>query len=171
MNVILLGYMGSGKSAVGKILSERMKYEFIDSDSYIQNKEELTIPQIFANKGEVYFRRKEHLYLKELLNLDQKVLALGGGTPCYGNNMQMILNSESAISIYLKASIPTLAQRLKPEKDGRPLISHLNNDADMIEFIGKHLFERSFFYSQSDHTILTDGRNPENIALEIQSLF
>ncbi|MBO3099856.1 shikimate kinase [Gelidibacter pelagius] len=172
MSIVLIGYMGSGKSTIGKKLSEIINFEFIDLDDYIQKKENLSIPQIFEAKGEIYFRKREHLYLKEVLQLNNIILSLGGGTPCYGNNMDTILNAENTHSIYLKSSIPILVRRLTPEKTQRPLIAHLKSDEELTEFIGKHLFERSYYYSQSNQTIVTDGKSISAIAEEIvASLF
>lgn len=167
MSIVLIGYMGSGKSTIGRKLAEIVKSEFIDLDDYIQKKENLTIPEIFETKGEIYFRKKEHFYLKEVLQRNNVILALGGGTPCYGSNMDVILNAKGAQSLYLKSSIPNLVQRLIPEKAQRPLIAHLKTDEELIEFIGKHLFERSFYYSQCNKTVVTDGKSIPAIAQEI----
>jgi shikimate kinase len=167
MIIILIGYMGSGKSTIGQKLSEILKFEGIDLDDYIQKKEQLTIPQIFERKGEIYFRKIEHTYLKELLGHNNIILSLGGGTPCYAGNMDAILGAEGAHSIYLKSSIPNLVKRLSSEKSQRPLISHLQTDEELTEFIGKHLFERSFYYSQSHQTVLIDGKTIEAITEEI----
>ncbi|RXJ44279.1 shikimate kinase [Gelidibacter gilvus] len=172
MSIVLIGYMGSGKSTIGRKLAKIVDFEFIDLDDYIQKKENLSIPQIFETKGEIYFRKKEHLYLKEVLQLSNIILSLGGGTPCYGSNMDAILNAEGAHSIYLKSSIPSLVKRLTPEKAQRPLIAHLKTEEELTEFIGKHLFERSFYYSQSNQTVVTDGKSIAVIAEEIvASLF
>ena len=95
------------------------------------------------------------------------VLSLGGGTPCYSSNMQAILDAKNAISIYLKASIPTLVERLKIEKSKRPLIAHIETDELLIEFIGKHLFERTPFYSQAQVTISTDNKKENDIIEEL----
>ena len=167
MNIILIGYMGSGKSTIGKNLSKMLNYDFIDLDDYIQEKEQLTIPQLFKNKGEIYFRKKEHLYLKEVLEMNNVILSLGGGTPCYGANMDAILGADGTHSVYLKSSIPNLVQRLTSEKSTRPLIAHIQTDEDLTEFIGKHLFERSFYYNQSHHTIATDRKTVQEITEEI----
>lgn len=167
MSIVLIGYMGSGKSSVGKKLSEMVNFKFIDLDDYIEEKEKLSIAQIFETKGEIYFRKKEHLYLQEVLELRDTILSLGGGTPCYGSNMDTILKAEGAHSVYLKSSIPNLVRRLNPEKAQRPLIAHLKSDEELTEFIGKHLFERSYYYSQSNQTVVTDGKNIETIAEEI----
>lgn len=172
MIIILIGYMGSGKSTIGRKLSETVNFEVIDIDDYIQNKENMNIPQIFETKGEIYFRKMEHIYLKELLMMDNIILSLGGGTPCYGGNMDAILSTEKAHSIYLKASIPSLVNRLKSGKWKRPLIAHLKTDEELTEFIGKHLFERSFYYSQSNKILVTDGKSVDSIVEEIvASLF
>ncbi len=169
MNIVLMGYMGSGKSTIGKNLSKMIDYEFTDLDDYIEKMENLSIPQIFETKGEIYFRKKEHFYLKELLKHDDIILSLGGGTPCYGRNMEVILNATHAQCIYLKCSIPNLVKRLSPEKSTRPLIAHLTTDEELTEFIGKHLFERSFYYSQSHQTIVTDHKTVEEITEEIMA--
>ena len=91
MIVVLIGYMASGKSTLGRILANKLNYDFIDLDDYIEEKEQLLVSDIFKSKGELYFRKMETLYLKELLdNKTKLVLSLGGGTPCYSNNMDFI---------------------------------------------------------------------------------
>ncbi len=170
MKVILLGYMASGKSFIGKILAKNLQLPFIDLDDYIEEKENLTIPQIFANKGEIYFRTIENKYLKELLaNNDNYVLSLGGGTPCYANNMDIIRKTDNTTSFYLKASIKTIVNRLQGEKEQRPLVAELKNE-DLLEFVAKHIFERNNYYSMAAHTINIDNKEGEVIAEEINSL-
>lgn len=167
MTIILIGYMGSGKSTIGKQLSKVLKFDYVDLDTYIEEKEGLSIPQLFKDKGEIYFRKIESHYLKDVIKLDNTVVSLGGGTPCYGNNMQLIKSADNAKSIYLKASIPTLVERLQKDKQSRPLIHHLKTDEELTEFIGKHLFERSHFYSQSDLTKIIDKKSIAVIVEEI----
>lgn len=167
MTIILMGYMGSGKSTIGQNLSENLKYAFLDLDTYIQDKESKSIPEIFKTKGEIYFRRKESQYLNEILSLENTVVSLGGGTPCYGDNMIAITTVTNSKSIYMKASLPNLVERLYDERGTRPLISHLEAKEDLTEFIGKHLFERSFFYSQADTTISVDGKSIDEVVQEI----
>ena len=169
MKIVLTGYMGSGKSTIGSMLAKKLEYNFIDLDDYIENKLQSTIPKIFENKGEIYFRKKEHEYLREILEDESSaVLATGGGTPCYSGNMQL-MNELAAIVVYLKVSIPQLIQRLYQEKDHRPLIAHLDK-TELPEFIGKHLFERSTYYSMATHTLICDNKSPEEIVLEIEAL-
>ena len=168
MIVILIGYMASGKSTLGRILAKKLDCEFLDLDDYIEEKENSTISNIFKLKGEIHFRKLETHYLKELLASKNKlVLSLGGGTPCYSNNMDVILKAKNAKSIYLKASIPTLIARLKNEKSKRPLIAHIETDDLLAEFIGKHLFERSQFYSLAHVTITTDNKPESDIVEEL----
>ncbi len=164
MIVVLIGYMASGKSTLGRVLAKKMNYDFIDLDDYIEEKEQLQVSDIFESKGEIYFRRVETMYLKELLDKKSKlVLSLGGGTPCYSNNMETLRENNKVKSIYLKASIPSLVARLKNEKSKRPLIAHIETDELLAEFIGKHLFERSQFYNLSEVTITTDNKTKEDV--------
>ena len=160
--------MGSGKSSVGERLSEVLSYKYIDLDGYIQQKENRTISEIFKNKGEIYFRTIESKYLKEILVAhDSAVISLGGGTPCYGHNMETIKNSKATSSVYLKTSIACLSERLLLEKDERPLISHLKNKKELNEFIGKHLFERIPYYDRSDIVVGTDNKTVDEVVESI----
>ncbi|QTE23241.1 shikimate kinase [Polaribacter cellanae] len=169
MKIVLLGYMASGKSTIGKKLAKKLYLNFIDLDNYISEKEKMSISEIFKTKGEIYFRTIEHKYLKEILNSDEKfVLSLGGGTPCYANNMEVILNT-NVKSVYIKASINTLVERLVKEKRERPLVANLENEK-ITEFVAKHLFERRFFYEQANYSIITDGKEVSEIVTELRIL-
>lgn len=169
MKIVLLGYMASGKSVIGNLLSKKMGLKFIDLDNFIEEREKMTISMIFDLKGEIYFRRKENVYLVELLNLKENcIISLGGGTPCYGNNMEKIGNS-NAISFYLKASIQTIFDRLKNETLQRPLVATIGV-SNLKEYIAKHLFERSPFYENANFTISVDTKNTEEIVEEIRVL-
>ncbi|WP_303319072.1 shikimate kinase [Flavivirga abyssicola] len=168
MILVLIGYMASGKSTLGRILGKKLNYDFIDLDDYIEEKEQLSVSDIFKSKGEIYFRKKETFYLKELLdNKTNLILSLGGGTPCYSNNMDLLINKPNIKSVYLKASIPTLITRLKNEKSKRPLIAHIETDELLAEFIGKHLFERSQFYNLSEIILTTDNKKEEDLIEEL----
>lgn len=165
MKIILLGYMASGKSTISKSVANILGIEAIDLDDYIVKNEKNSIKNIFNHKGEIYFRNCENIYLKELLNNQQSfVLALGGGTPCYANNMDLIKNKGN--SFYLKANLNTLFERLHLEKESRPLISELSDDK-LKEFIAKHLFERRVFYEKATHTINIDKKSIKEIVDEI----
>jgi shikimate kinase len=169
VKIVLLGYMGSGKSSIGKVLSKNLSMRFIDLDDYIIEKEKLSIREIFKEKGEIYFRRIEHKYLKDIVSKkDDFILSLGGGTPCYANNMEEI-NKTDAISIYLQASLSTLVQRLLMNKSERPLIASLSSD-QIPEFIAKHLFERRYFYEQAKFTLKIDDKSMKELTNEIANL-
>ena len=169
MKIVLLGYMASGKSSIGKKVAEMLCVPFVDLDVLISKKEKLSIQDIFKNKVEIYFRKKETEYLNDfLIQKDNFILAVGGGTPCYANNMAIINNNSK--SFYLKSSIQSIYNKLsnKKNKHKRPLISEINNK-DLKEFIAKHLFERSPFYEQAHYTVTTDNKSKKEIALEISS--
>lgn len=169
MKIVLVGYMGSGKSTIGKLLAGNLDYDFIDLDDYIASSENMEIPKIFESKGEIYFRKKEYEYLNEILNTkDNFVLSTGGGTPCYGENMNAILEVTPNV-FYLKVSIAGLINRLLSGKEHRPLIADIPNE-ELPEFVSKHLFERSYFYSQANHKLLCDENSKEELVLEIEAL-
>ncbi len=169
MKIVLVGYMGSGKTTIGKLLAKLLKINFLDLDDVIENGEGKPIPDIFKDKGEIFFRKKENEYLNQLLNTeDAFVLSTGGGTPCYGTNMTAILQATENV-FYVRVSISELVRRLSSEKDSRPMISNFTEE-ELPEFIGKHLFERSFYYNMAKNKISADGKIPEKIAQEIKSL-
>ncbi len=166
VKIVLVGYMGSGKTTIGKLVAKHLKINFLDLDAYIEKSEGLTIKQLFLEKGELYFRKKEFFYLNEILSSNSSVLlSTGGGTPCYGANMEAI-TSATKNSVYLKVSLDELVKRLSAEKEHRPLITRIA-DTELPEFIGKHLFERSYYYNQAQLKISCDGRSPGELALEI----
>lgn len=170
MKIFLIGYMGSGKSKIGQKLSEMLGFNFIDLDAYIQDKEGMSISEFFTKRGEIYFRRKERDYIMELLDQDDVVIALGGGTPCYGDIMDVLVSEPDSTTIHLKTSIPQLVSRLWTERAKRPLIAHLSTQEELTEFIGKHLFERNVFYLKSEQSVVTNDKTIEDIAIELQSL-
>lgn len=168
MKVVLMGYMASGKSTVGRLLASELGIPFVDLDDYIEAHEKKSIKAIFSEKGEIHFRKLEHQMLSKVLSdHDAIVLSTGGGTPCYGNNMQTIME-QSDLSIYLKMSIPELVERIAKEKANRPLVKDIA-DSDLPEFVGKHLFERSPYYSLADH-IVNGYAKPEVVVNDIKQL-
>lgn len=170
-NIVLLGYMGSGKSAVGKVLAEKSNLNFIDLDDYIEQKEQKKISAIFLEKGEIYFRKLETKYLKELITQKTNlILSLGGGTPCFGDNMEVVNSSENTLSVYLQTSIKELTERLYGERAKRPLIAHTKAKDELLEFIAKHLFERSSYYNTAKYVLKTDAKSISEIANEIIGL-
>ena len=160
--------MASGKSTLGKVLAKKLQYGFMDLDDFIEKEEGKSIKNIFEQKGEIYFRKLETTSLKKIIeNKDNIVLSLGGGTPCYGNNMSIMLSANHVKSFYLKASLSYLVNRLKTRKSKRPLIAHIESDEELTEFIGKHLFERAPYYEQANIKISIEGKTKKEIAKEI----
>ena len=167
MKIALCGYMGSGKTKAGERLASMLGVDFVDLDETIKLHEKMDVPDIFRKKGELFFRKSEHTALKKILSEEKKtVIALGGGTPCYGNNLDLLKQNKVKL-VYLKANLKTLTDRLFEEKEERPLISHYNEKENLEEFVRKHLFERNYFYLQSDLLINIDGKPTEKIVEEI----
>jgi len=168
MKIILVGYMASGKSTIGKLISEALNVSFYDLDDLIEMHLNLKVNEIFEQKGELFFRKKEREVLTDFLNTtDNYVLSLGGGTPCYYDNFELY-ESESIHSVYLKASVTTLLERLKSQKATRPLVARLN-DEELQDFVAKHLFERNYFYHQVETVISIDDKKESKIVSEILS--
>ncbi len=169
MKVVLIGYMASGKSSIGKMLAKDLYMEFIDLDDYIEAELNMSITAIFSEKGEIYFRKKESEILTKILSKKKSfILSTGGGTPCYGNNMKTILE-KSTHSIYLQLPVSALIKRIEKEKQQRPLVKNIKNE-NLPEFIGKHLFERRQFYSQALHTIDCGHKDTDLLIEEIKEL-
>lgn len=168
MIISLLGYMGSGKSHISKNLSQKINFKLIDLDHKISEEHQQTIPEIFEKRGEIYFRKEEKRILEEILDSeDNLVLSLGGGTPVYYENMDII--NEKSKSFFLRASVNTLTNRVLLHKNTRPLISKLE-DSDVPEFIAKHLFERNPYYSKAHFIIDTDSKNETEVSDQIIKL-
>lgn len=136
--------MGSGKSTIGKKLANKLSYAFYDLDTEIEKQEGKTISEIFEQKGEEYFRMLESEALKTLSNENQ-VVALGGGTPCFNENIDFI--NQNGISIYLKYNSGILFSRLVNAKNQRPLLADKTDD-ELKVFIEAKLTEREIFYNQ-----------------------
>lgn len=167
--IILLGYMGSGKSTIAKLLSEKTQIKAFDLDGIVEERAGLSIKNIFDQKGEIYFRKLENQIFKELMASEESmIISLGGGTPCYANNHEM-LNGENTASFYLKASIETLYNRLLTIKENRPLIAK-QEEEEMKEYIAKHLFDRSYYYNQATHVVSVDNKSIEEVVAAIQGI-
>ena len=164
--IILLGYMGCGKSTIAQNLSKTTTIPFLDLDNCIEKKANLSIKEIFEKHGEIYFRKLEHEMFVELLqSSENSIIGLGGGTPCYANNHEL-LKRDDVVSIYLKASIDTLYYRLVYNKSKRPLIANMDEE-EMREFIAKHLFDRSFYYNHAQHKVSVDDKTVEETVQDI----
>ena len=146
--IFLIGYMGSGKSTLGRVLSEMLECEFTDLDAYIENRYHKTVKQIFAEHGEAGFRELERRMLLEVCEFQDIVIACGGGTPCFGDNMDL-MNSHG-VAVYLQVPVERLFQRLsRPRsKAKRPVIADKSDD-ELMQFISDNLRQRDPFYSRA----------------------
>lgn len=163
MKIVLVGYMGVGKTAIGRILAEKMNLPFFDLDQLIENEEKNTIATIFDKKGELYFRKLERKCLENFLQVQQNyILALGGGSPCYFNNFKLY-QADDITSIYLKANTGTIVKRLGSNLQNRPLLQNLDKEA-LTEFVAKHLFERNSYYNKVTLVQPTDENSIQEIS-------
>ena len=160
MRIYLIGFMGSGKTTIGKPLANRLGYQFIDQDTVIEKRFGMTITEIFAKIGEPKFREAEHDVLSELSEMDNVVIATGGGCPCFFNNMELM--NQHGLSIYLKGDSKTLASRLKDSHGTRPLIKD-KTETELIQYITDKLHEREPFYSQAKQTVQAINLKVEDI--------
>jgi shikimate kinase len=166
--IVLIGYMGSGKSTVGKELAENIQVPFVDLDCEIESSEKTTISKIFEKKGAIYFRKIEKIILEEIIGRENRcVISLGGGTPCYFDTMAYLNNHKEVQTVYLDVIIPTLIKRLEGEIEQRPILNNINSQNGLAEFIGKHLFERRPFYNQAQLRIRIIDESPKEIAEKI----
>ncbi len=163
--IILIGFMGCGKSTVGKYLAKETGWDFLDTDDFIEQEENRTITEIFACEGEAYFRKLEVSCLKRILNWEKNlIVSVGGGLPITKEN-QELLQSETSV-IYLKSRVETIYNRVKYD-ESRPL---LQGDHPM-EKIQSLLGVREQYYEQAANFVLeTDEKTVEEISLEIRGL-
>ena len=170
-SLILIGYMGCGKTVVGKCFAKRKSYDFIDLDEFIETNENNSIYKLFEKGGELGFRKKERFYLEKLLSQNlQAIISLGGGTPCYFDNIDYVIKKEGFQTVYLKTSPKILASRLFEERNHRPIIAHLDTPEDLEEFIAKHLFERVRFYTMAEYQISTNNRSIDDLVDQLEKL-
>jgi len=158
--IFLIGYMGSGKTTVGKKLANRLNYDFIDLDECIEKEYQKTITQIFNEEGENAFREKEYNALKKMLTVSKTIISCGGGTPCFYNSMDLM--NESGITIYLKMSSETLISRLRNAKQERPLLNDKKIE-DLKSLIQQQLEKREYFYKQATYTIKAKDLNMDEL--------
>lgn len=166
--VILIGYMGAGKTTVGRQLALALGLQFYDLDWYIEMRYHKKVPQIFAEAGEEGFRDLERRMLHEVAEFEDVVVSCGGGTPCFYDNMEYM--NAQAETVYLKARPEVLAMHLKMGKTERPLIKGKQED-ELLQYIKDSLEKREPFYSKAKHTLdvsLLD--NYEKIATSVKLL-
>lgn len=148
--IILVGYMGSGKTTVGKALSKETGMMFYDLDWYIESRMRKSVSQIFAEKGEEGFRKIEYNMLHEVAEFEDVIISCGGGTPCFFDNMDY-LNQQGDV-IYLKATPETLYKHLLMAKVERPLLKGKSSE-ELVAYITEHLKERAPFYEKARYTL------------------
>ena len=166
--IILIGYMGSGKTTVGKALSKETGMMFYDLDWYIESRMRKTVAQIFADKGEEGFRKIEHNMLHEVAEFENVIISCGGGTPCFFDNIDYI-NQQGEV-VYLKATPEVLYRHLLMGKVERPLIKNKTPE-ELIAYITEQVAKREEFYNKARYTLdvsLMD--NYEKIQLSVDQL-
>ncbi len=165
-NFFLIGFMGSGKSHWGKIWAEANQFSFVDLDTIIEQKAGKTVAAIFESKGEDYFRGMEAEALRTCVDLQNTLVACGGGTPCFYGNIQWM--NEHGTTIYIACTSTEILARVLLEKEKRPLLKKLNQ-AELLFFIEQKVKEREPFYTQASLTVqsgaLTDASFPEIISI------
>ena len=159
--IFLTGYMGSGKSSIGKLLASQLEYNFIDLDKFIEKEYKMTIPEIFSSKGEKEFRAMEHNCLKKVVEKENTVVACGGGTPCYYGNMELMNNNGT--TVYLKMSVDTLVNRLLHAKDKRPLILN-KTEKELKELVNRQLEKREDIYHKAQYIVKAKELNVQELA-------
>lgn len=151
--IFLIGYMGSGKSTLGRLVSELTGIEFIDLDSYIESRFHATVKDIFADRGEDGFRNIERAMLHEVGEFENVLIACGGGTPCFFDNMEWM--NAHGTTVYLDTSVDKLFSRLKRGRHKRPLIAQKTDD-ELRQFIVEALESRMPHYSKATEVFRTD---------------
>lgn len=161
-NIVLVGFMGTGKSTVGRLLAQRLKMPFVDLDRRIEKEAGKTIPEIFGSDGEAAFRARETQAVQEVSRLSSHVIATGGGVMCDERNVEAL--KASGLLVCLTASPEVILARTMPTLRARPLLA----GADPKQRIEQLLALRTPYYARADLTIDTTGRSPEEIEKEIR---
>ena len=148
--IILIGYMGAGKTTVGRALAKELGLDFYDLDWYIENRRRKKIPQIFSEEGEEGFRRIEYNMLHEVAEFENVVLSYGGGTPCFFDNIDYM--NQQAKVVYLRCSPEVLHAHLLMGKTERPLLKGKSSE-ELVSFIKEQLNVREPFYNKARYQL------------------
>lgn len=162
--IFIVGYMGVGKTTIGQKLADNMELNHIDTDKLIVESYGQSVSDIFASKGEQFFRQKEREILRQLLTAENTVISLGGGTPCFFDNMDMI--SSNGIVIFLRMRTENILFRLLSEKENRPLVAN-KTGSELRDFVTVSLRDRMKYYGQAHFMIDVDNKKVEQIIEEI----
>lgn len=165
MLVFLIGYMGGGKTTVGKKLASRLGCSFLDLDHLIEEVYKKSITDIFKEEGEIVFRESEKKLLQSCFNRSNTVISCGGGTPCFFDNL--LLMKQNGLVVYLKLSPGILFRRLKQAKTKRPLLAEMT-DLELMAFINSELEKRAVYYEQADLIFKGENLNPVDLASEVR---
>ena len=163
--IFIIGFMGVGKSTIGKKLALQMNVNFFDVDNEIELSEKTTITEIFKKRGEEYFRKIESKIIKRIE--PNSIVACGGGLPCYNNNIKYI--NDNGVSIYLFADENNILKRIKKNITNRPLINDMKKK-DLKSYIKLKVRERSEIYKKANFTINTNNKSETEILTQIHSL-
>ena len=151
MRIFLIGYMGSGKTTLGRKLAKILQHQFIDLDQYIEEHEGRSITHIFEEDGEDCFRKLERVYLHKVINEDDVVISTGGGTPCFFDNMDQM--NEYGKTIYINMHPKALLPRLKSSKCNRPLLEG-KDEKGMLDYVFKTLQSREKYYHKAKKIVM-----------------
>lgn len=165
MRIFLIGFMGCGKSTLGRSLASKLGLTFVDLDNYLEERYFKTIPRIFAEEGEDAFRRKERKMLEEVAAFDQVIVATGGGAPCFFDNIDLM--NQSGFCIFLDVDIESLIYRLTHARTERPLIKGKSPE-ELHEFIEGLMLKRRPFYEKAHYILKGKEISPEQV-IEIVS--
>ncbi len=160
MRIYLIGFMGCGKSSFGKRLARKLEYPFLDLDQAVEVSSGLTVPEIFSKQGEISFRQMEKEELQRTVELPEGVIATGGGTPCFYDNMDFM--NAAGKTVYLKMSPLSLAHRLEYARRERPMVSGRKGD-ELLQLIKTKLQERETFYLQAHCIIKGETVKPDQV--------
>lgn len=164
MRIYLVGYMGSGKSTLGKELAARLNLSFLDMDQFIERKYLKTVAEIFSEEGERRFREKEQACLAEVSAMENLVIATGGGVPCFFDNMDVMNNTGRCV--FLDVSPDELARRLMKGGDVRPLIREKSKE-DLVQTIEEMMRKRRPFYEKARYLVLGESITVDDIVRKI----
>jgi shikimate kinase len=167
MKVFLVGFMGSGKSYRGRELAQTLGFDFVDTDTVIENLEGVPVSAIFSQKGEIYFRGLEAKTLRNIAKWDNIVVATGGGMPCFHDNMTFM--NQNGLTIYLETPTDLLLQRLDPEVENRPLL-HGKSESELRDFIEQKVQERTIFYALAKITVVQQNNTDDFIAQVLKNI-
>lgn len=165
MKIFLIGFMGSGKTTLGKKLARRMDYNFIDLDEFIETKESKKIKKIFSSYGEEKFRVIEAENLRLLEILKNVVISTGGGAPCFHHNMEWM--NRNGLTVYLKHDVESLFYRLKHAKKKRPLIKGMSK-SNLFNYIRDTLDSREEYYNQAKIILESKSLKPKDLEAAIK---